>query len=771
MAPRRHRSASNAANVYADDAQNSYVQRTQSPATQRQFGLTPAIYENNLKVLRRREPSILSIFDQFSHVCVYHYHANKWEKQGYEGSMFLFEKQTYPAYGFFILNRVGTDDYIRPIYPEDDVGIVGDYLAFRYYPKFTQVRLAMNLPYPVPPEHRASFDAVLLKQLTPEEVAVSRQESASTTSKEWKGTSVTIGLWMFATDAREPLKDVMMRLHSYIKEGKAYPDEFRYGPGHPPPPNPHLRTASRASVSNGVQAVDAQEAQVNGGNSTPNVSGSELDKLFAKLLPSASSTPVPEASAAAPSAPRKMSVQDLFAALGGPQLSQPTPPPVPPPSAPTPNRGLALLDSIFASATPGQGPSQSMPGPSHTPQAPPMAPSSSLPAHPEDIQIVSPKPTSSTLPQILNQDVISSLLGFDSNSRASSAAPSSAGSRRSRSNRYEGDTEYSEGEIASVSDYSATSTALDVDADPAILSAGSSSGLPLLAIQHADTRSATTSFSVQGDVTPRQTIRGIGPFSPPLHPQRPVSRSSTQQHLTPSPAALPPTTNGHTNGINQSDSASTVTAANSAPQPPSGPRQLVPFEADSELWPYPRAPLDDRSQEDIVELDFTDTRALSDPAMFSSRLKEKQSQGPGKEGKKKKTRQERAAERDRKREEIERGWDDPVKGEVTVGVRPPSTAPVPGPSETAKGKRKERAVNGVAKAAPATNGHVSEEVTAGGLYVNAARDAVVAAASIGPKELSKELPKNEFVRELLALIHTDKTFVDKLYQDYLHHAA
>lgn len=50
------------------------------------------IYENNLKVLRRREPSILSIFDQFSHVCVYHFKENKWEKQGYEGSMFLFEK-------------------------------------------------------------------------------------------------------------------------------------------------------------------------------------------------------------------------------------------------------------------------------------------------------------------------------------------------------------------------------------------------------------------------------------------------------------------------------------------------------------------------------------------------------------------------------------------------------------------------------------------------------------------------------------------------------
>lgn len=376
-----------------------------------------------------------------------------------------------------------------------------------------------------------------------------------------------------------------------------------------------------------------------------------------------------------------------------------------------------------------------------------MTHTTSLPAHPEDIQIVSPKPTSSALPQILNQDVISSLLGLDSHSRSSSAAPSSAGSRRSRSNRYEGDNEYSEGELASVSDYSATSTALDADPDPAILAAGSSSGLPLLAVQHSEPI-RTNALSVQGDVTPRQTTRGIGPFSPPLQPQRPGSQPIAQQHLAPSPAARP-SVNGRSNGIVQSDSSSTVTAANATqPQQPQQ-RELVPFSADSELWPYPRAPLDDRSQEDIVELDFTDTRALSDPAVFSSRLKEKQDRGKGqgKQEKRKKTREERAAERERKREEIERGWDDPTKGEVTAGVRPPSTAP--GGSETGKGKRKERAVNG-AKAAPSMNGHTEEKLTPGGMHVNAARDAVISTTS---KELGKELPKNEFVRELLALIH------------------
>ena len=56
-------------------------------------GMSPSSrYNHNLKVLRRRDPSIVSIFDQFSHVCLYHYNGEKWEKKGYEGSMFLYER-------------------------------------------------------------------------------------------------------------------------------------------------------------------------------------------------------------------------------------------------------------------------------------------------------------------------------------------------------------------------------------------------------------------------------------------------------------------------------------------------------------------------------------------------------------------------------------------------------------------------------------------------------------------------------------------------------
>lgn len=119
-------------------------------------------------------------------------------------SMFLRRRQTYPTYGFFILNRMGTEDYIRPIYPEDDMDIVGQYVMYRFYPDFTRKRLELRLPYPIPDEYRAIFDEA-------HDRSVEDPQASAGKIKEKKGKSTTIGLWMFATDSREPLTAVMMR--------------------------------------------------------------------------------------------------------------------------------------------------------------------------------------------------------------------------------------------------------------------------------------------------------------------------------------------------------------------------------------------------------------------------------------------------------------------------------------------------------------------------------------------------------------------------------
>lgn len=59
-------------------------------------GMSPnSRYYKNLKVLRRRDAHITSIFDQFAHVTLYYLDeeaGGKYERAGYEGAMFFFER-------------------------------------------------------------------------------------------------------------------------------------------------------------------------------------------------------------------------------------------------------------------------------------------------------------------------------------------------------------------------------------------------------------------------------------------------------------------------------------------------------------------------------------------------------------------------------------------------------------------------------------------------------------------------------------------------------
>ncbi|KAL0576006.1 hypothetical protein V5O48_005973 [Marasmius crinis-equi] len=294
-------------------------------------------YENNLKVLRRRDPSIINIFDQFSHVCVYHHNGEKWEKHGYEGSMFLFERSSYPPYGFYILNRMGMDDYVQRLYPEDDIGAHGTYLMLRSYPEFTERRLAE-----LPKGLDKFSDAYKFNK---EEV-----------KPEDKGKRQVIGLWMFNTDAREPMIDVMIR---YIQRNVPYPDEFRYGPDRPPPPNPHLRTTANVPGRTS-SAASTSTTTASSSSSSFNAPGGDLAALLAKLSStSGSSLPPPPR----PKAETKLSVDDLFASLKG-QTPVQTPGEsglgaITPAAAASASTGIALLDSIFASAAPPSLPSTS----------------------------------------------------------------------------------------------------------------------------------------------------------------------------------------------------------------------------------------------------------------------------------------------------------------------------------------------------------------------------------------------------------------------------
>jgi hypothetical protein len=92
---------------------------------------------------------------------------------------------------------MGMDDYIQRLYPEDVTGIHGTYLMLRSYPDFTTRRIShiLSLNDEAPGKLSDAWSVPNLDKLLDGD----------------KGRAHTVGLWMFPTDAREPMIDVMMR--------------------------------------------------------------------------------------------------------------------------------------------------------------------------------------------------------------------------------------------------------------------------------------------------------------------------------------------------------------------------------------------------------------------------------------------------------------------------------------------------------------------------------------------------------------------------------
>lgn len=343
-------------------------------------------------------------------------------------------------------------------------------------------------------------------------------------------------------------------------------------------------------------------------------------------------------------------------------------------------------------------------------------------------------------------------------SPSSSTALSSSSSHRSGryQYRYEGDNEdeaSDESDNGFSASESTTSTVLDLDADNnlELQAAGASAGVPLLSVPGQG--------NGLGDLTPRPA-RGmaldetdlkdnIRTSTPP--PEFSPARSWVQTHnqnptssipICQSKRQVPSTFIGPTLSLSphedlipmliKSPSSSTIKADfNHKPSP----RSLVPFSADSELWPYPRAPVDDRSHpadnEDVVELDFADTSALSDPSMF----REKEKAGKNSKGKEKKEnkkgKKERAEEREKEKDEIKRSWDVPVQ---VLPSPPPHIV-------NGKGKTPVKAPS-----FPLANG---PKVS---VNPDTVKDSIISTFSSQDANMSG-MARNEFVREVLTLIH------------------
>ncbi|KAG6849903.1 hypothetical protein H0H93_003917 [Arthromyces matolae] len=544
-------------------------------------------------------------------------------------------------------------------------------------------------------------------------------------------------------------------LHSYIKRNQPYPQEFRYGPDRPPPMPSATPSQVNRLQTNAFSSLPVTPSSI-GFTGGTNGGPSELDRLFARMQP----TPAP--STATP--------LSILTSLGGANRSQSVSLPSPPSSA-TVNTGLSLLDSIFASASKNPSASTS---------------TSTIPIH-------NPVPTNNATPLVLDQATLSSLLGLPPSRTASAASTAySTDARSSHSSSREGDNEEDDDTsdggagVGSTSDaYSESSTVLDPDAefDDELQAAGASAGRPLIAEPvanvHENGHGRGRSGRINGDVTPRPPVNGF--MTPPFGRQPRAAPTSD-------PASVVGRRQNHRQLQDRTSSHSV---------PLGSERPLVPFDSDSALWPYQNnnttvtttsstnhhnnngsnhvCEQSSPSDDEIIELDFEDTSVLSDPDAFRTRHRTNGTAKPvveKKRAKKKLTRKERAAEQAREREEIEKSWDAPVSVPAfSVGVgmynqeQPPSPAsPPPQPSPEPEPSR--RAGPSIPK-----NGHAASvypPLREGQKVVpEAVRDSVITAVrAVGTVKTPPPLERNDFVREVLTLIHTDKAFVDSLYKDY-----
>ncbi|KAI6122028.1 hypothetical protein F5141DRAFT_1094344 [Pisolithus sp. B1] len=185
---------------------------------------------------------------------------------------------------------------------------------------------------------------------------------------------------------------------------------------------------------------------------------------------------------------------------------------------------------------------------------------------------------------------------------------------------------------------------------------------------------------------------------------------------------------------------------------------LVPFETDSDLWPYPRPPLVE-TDSDVIELDFADTSASSDPNAFEKRCKGKKQ----KKGKK---------DKPKEREEIEKSWDVPAP----MRVGSPSAAPRSPPAPVDRNAKHPHHLRGIQRKAVVMRSSTSvvPATTATSSLANPANvdvDRVCIAflftlCRSSHADRLKNFSRKDFVSNVLSLIYSNKQFVDDLWQHY-----
>lgn len=109
----------------------------------------------NFAALKRADPYAREIIDSATHVALYTFEENEWEKTSIEGALFVYSRNGEPYHSLVIMNRLNTNNLIEPVSKGIELQLKEPFLLYRnaksrifgiwFYDKDECVRVATKL--------------------------------------------------------------------------------------------------------------------------------------------------------------------------------------------------------------------------------------------------------------------------------------------------------------------------------------------------------------------------------------------------------------------------------------------------------------------------------------------------------------------------------------------------------------------------------------------------------------------------------------------------
>lgn len=85
----------------------------------------------NFAALKRADPYAKEILDSATHVALYTFEENEWEKTNIEGALFVYSRNGEPFHSLVIMNRLSTNNLVEPISKGIELQLKEPFLLYR----------------------------------------------------------------------------------------------------------------------------------------------------------------------------------------------------------------------------------------------------------------------------------------------------------------------------------------------------------------------------------------------------------------------------------------------------------------------------------------------------------------------------------------------------------------------------------------------------------------------------------------------------------------